>query len=452
MSLAADVPWRRGLAGRSVLEDDMTMTTQRKLKSAVRARMAKTGERYASARRIVTGQLPSHPPTIHPETSATAKALAAAGIPDPTTGDPLSEAMVLGVGGGLGAGYILWQFKAPDRRVVTTGFRNSWQYPERWLRSVGERLGLRVTILETAARGKAARQLDEVLDANATAITWVSAADLPYWHLPTDEWGWWGYPIAVVGRDRDRYLVDDRNEERLTLAPEELSRARGRIASYRNRLAALAGPALTDDRLVAAIREGLHDQVRHLSLPSDSFSLPAIHKWARMLVDERNPKSWPRVFADRKGLYGALLSTWESVTVVGILGGTLRGLYAHFLQEAAERLGEPALAPVARAYADLDARWAAFANACLPAGFEPLRQAASLSRRRREAVSAGDRASDRAAAVARELRELGAPYREDLPLSSFEIRSLFEAMSSALADAARAEDEALAALRHAVGD
>jgi CRISPR/Cas system-associated protein Cas10 (large subunit of type III CRISPR-Cas system) len=59
---------------------------------------------------------------------------------------------------------------------------------------------------------------------------------------------------------------------------------------------------LDGDDLVKAVESGLADQVEHLSAKSDSFSLAAIAKWARMLTDERNLKGWGKVFADDHGL------------------------------------------------------------------------------------------------------------------------------------------------------
>ena len=97
------------------------------------------------------------------DTAAFANVLANLGVVAPHTGEPLTEAMVLGVGGGLGAGYILWEFDAlPFRaRVLTLGFRRQWQYPDRWARGTAERLGLHAELHETggakARRGGARR-------------------------------------------------------------------------------------------------------------------------------------------------------------------------------------------------------------------------------------------------------------------------------------------------------
>ena len=100
------------------------MTAHKHLKERIRARMARTGELHqrAAARpqRPPAGLLPAprRGPPGHPRDRR------GAGQPGPArphTGQPLSEAMVLGAGGGLGAGYILWEFKAHDRGRWSSG-------------------------------------------------------------------------------------------------------------------------------------------------------------------------------------------------------------------------------------------------------------------------------------------------------------------------------------------
>jgi len=82
----------------------------------------------------------------------------------PHTGQPLTEAMVLGVGGGLGAGYILWEFQEHARRHVVLGFRNDWQYPARWAGKTCRRLRVPVAAHETGAARKAEAQLRAAVD------------------------------------------------------------------------------------------------------------------------------------------------------------------------------------------------------------------------------------------------------------------------------------------------
>ncbi len=147
---------------------------------------------------------------------------------------------------------------------------------------------------------------------------------------------------------------------------EDLSATRGRISSYKNRLLVVdpAAVELDNDALLQAVESGLADQVEQLSSKSDSFSLPALAKWARMLTDERNPKGWGQVFVDSQGLVEALVSTYEGVIEVGILGGNLRSMYADFLREAAKITGRP-LGEAERAYRKTAKSWEEFASVCL---------------------------------------------------------------------------------------
>ena len=138
------------------------MTTRKHFKALVRERMRHTGERYSVARAHVAGEAPGDAwelrGGLHAETAAYANVLANTGVLAPHTGEPLTEAMVLGVGGGLGAGYILWEFGEHDARVLVLGHRRLWQYPARWAAETAERLGLHADVHETGgAKGGGAR-------------------------------------------------------------------------------------------------------------------------------------------------------------------------------------------------------------------------------------------------------------------------------------------------------
>ena len=126
------------------------MTTHKAFKRLVRARMARTGKRCspppaaASSGARRTDALPRPPPiprsqsrrpgtgcaegcTRRPRRWPTSSANQ--GVVSGLTGEPLTEAAIMGIGGGLGAGYILWEFKRHGAPVLTLGFRNRWRYP-----------------------------------------------------------------------------------------------------------------------------------------------------------------------------------------------------------------------------------------------------------------------------------------------------------------------------------
>ena len=429
------------------------MTRQRQLKSMIRSRMDRTGETYMVARRHVLNAGTSSEYELRggsdPETAACASAFANRGIADPGSGEPISEALVLGIGGGLGAGYILWEFnatKGTDRKVATLGFRNQWQYPDRWYAKVCERLGVAVRIHETSSTTKAGDLLDQALDDGIPAIAFVSVADLPYWHLPAEQSGWWGYPITVYGKEGDRYLVDDRNKGRLTVGGDDLAAARSRIPSYKNRLI-VADPAaseLDEVQLVTAVRAGLEEQLAHLSEKSASFSLPAFDKWAKMLTDTRNAKAWPNVFADGVGLVEALISVVEQVDDRGMFGGSLRRRYAEFLDHAGTAIDTDLSGP-AGAYMVAAERWLDVAAVCrtIPA----VDEASRLSRLRRDAVERGD-SGDRAARTAAE--GLAGVLDSSDPISGDEMADVFPRLSESIHSVANAERDALETLRVAL--
>ena len=92
------------------------MTDRKHFKHLVRERMRHTGERYTVARRHVAADATPRWELrggLDGDTAAFANVLANLGVE--AGGAPLSEAMVLGAGGGLGAGYILWEFEAQRR-------------------------------------------------------------------------------------------------------------------------------------------------------------------------------------------------------------------------------------------------------------------------------------------------------------------------------------------------
>ncbi|HEV3398438.1 MAG TPA: BtrH N-terminal domain-containing protein, partial [Actinomycetes bacterium] len=281
------------------------MTAHKHLKERIRARMARTGESYTTARRHVLNALPPAEYQLlggtHPDTSAIAGVLANRGLVAPHTGQPLSEAMVLGAGGGLGAGYILWEFKSHHRRSLVLGFRNSWQYPDRWALKACARLGVPAGVHETGSARRAAEELRAAVGQGAPAIVWADQQLLGYRHLPAWLEGHGGPPVTVYGLDEQAgvALVDDRNRAPLTVSLDALAAARARVGSYKHRQLVLDAPAaeLDTDGLRRAVLDGLAEQVEHLGQRSDSFSLPAFRKWARLLTDPGNAKGWPKVFA-----------------------------------------------------------------------------------------------------------------------------------------------------------
>ena len=146
---------------------------------------------------------------------------------------------------------------------------------------------------------------------------------------------------------------------------ERLAAARARVGSYKHRLITI-DPERVELDLRPAVEAGLRLQVEHLSEKSDSFSLPAWRKWARMTTDTRNKKGWPTVFADGHGVGSLRASIYTSAAH----GAHLRGLYADFLDEAAGLLEREALRDAAAAWREAASHWEAIVDVALPPGDE----------------------------------------------------------------------------------
>jgi hypothetical protein len=438
------------------------VTSQKQLKARIRVRMATTGERYVAARAHLVGagaDLDHSGPVVDvgwtlrggsdPDASALANLLANAGVVGPD--GPLSEELILNITGGLGAGYILWEFQHDDSRIVTLGFTNSAQYFDRRLSAAVTRLGLHADWSRTSGAVGAAAELRRELGAGQPVVVWPDRYLIGYWQLPAWLDGHGGHPLIAYAERAGRIHIDDRTLAPLTVAGEDVDRARARVGSYRNAMLAVRSRdfAIPVDRLRAAVRSGLEDMVSHLGGRSDSFAVPAWRKWARMLVASGPAKAWPRVFADGAGLFGALLSVWEGVEPAGMTGGNLRREFGAGLIETAALLDEPKLGNEAARWVEIAELWHTLAEAAVPTSVPACARARELTAAVTGAVSEGDTGRADRVRAAEELWTLRNGYAAEPPLSAEEITAIFAAMSGILReiyDAEKAGVERLGAL------
>ena len=384
---------------------------------------------------------------MHPETAALAYALAHVDATAPHTGAPWSEAMLLGLGGGLGAGYVLWTPEHPDRRTVTLGFRHRWNDPLPFIDNVCGRLGAVISRVETSDAATAADDLDARLAAGDSCLCQVDIGGLPYRHQPTDWAGWFGWLVTAVSGDADTIDVLDLADAPFRVPRAVFAAARAAIPSFEHRLVAIAAPErpLTELELRAALRDALVEHVEHLGADSKTYALPTWRRWARRLTDPDANKGWPRVFDGGRDLFDALSAVYEQIEH---RGGALRGLYAEFLREAATILDTEALLYAADLYCESEARWTELAHQALPDRVPALAaQRARLDTFYALLTSGGDAADTDRVALAREMTEAADAARPGCPTNA-EIRDeLLMAMRRRLEDIDDAETEALDAVR-----
>ncbi len=356
---------------------------------------------------------------VHPNTSALMNVLAAQGVTAPHTGKPFSEALLLGIGGGLGAGYILWEFKEHQSATIVMGFLNRWNYTAEHLSTLCSRIGTTPIVQETAGAKAAAANLQSALDDGIPVVVWVDKAHLPHHQLPESLKGHSVYMVGVYGTEDDAFLVDDLAGRLFHVQKDVFAAGRARIGSDKNRILRVTPPEQID--LEAAVMAGINGHLEHLGRDSESFSLPVYKKWAKMMTDTRNKKGWPTVFKSRVGLYSTLRSIYEGVLLDGTDGAALRGIYADFLDEAAGILNKPAMKETAGAYRDVAAKWRAFGNAALPG--DAFAETRDLLNQRYRLYQQGKQ--DEMRVVSARLENLMGEFNTDFPLDDKAVNALF---------------------------
>src|SRR5262245_3125337 len=375
------------------------MTKQKQLKRLVRARMEKTGERYATARRQVIRTAPTRPadPTTQwhfpgnvPATTALRVLLAHAGVRDPHTGEPFSEPMLFGIAGGIGIGVFSFFYEKANHASFFIAGRHELQDDLGYLKHACARFGLKPTIRESSGTKTAEKHLREAL-AEGPCVAWVDMVHLPHRAMPQTHSGGGYHVVTVYKADDTTATIGDLTDEPIELPLSDLAEARARIKKQKNRLLSVAGRAKTPD-LSTLVRAGLAACVQKLRSPSmkaarGNFQLDALKTWADRLNGSKDKECWERVFTPGPNLWRGLTGMHNWIEYYGTGGGLCRPLFADFLTEAAAALNDPRFAALARQYADLGRQWTELADAALPDGVPMFREAKTLIARKAELLA-----------------------------------------------------------------
>jgi hypothetical protein len=326
--------------------------SQKNFKKVVRARAAKTGESYTAARsQLVVAQPPR--PATDPDAGALARALAAAGVVNPVTGEPFTESLVFGVGGGIGFQYLVFVYEGWTS-VALEGRRNTLYFEKKsFIENACPQLGAAVRVQQLPTPETAHKRLRQALGAAPEVALTVDLARLPGNVL---DGPYFPHPVTVAEDGAD-LAVTGLPGGRVTMSWAELIEARWTHAKKYGGLYVLA--ALADPpELRPAVRHAITRTAECLLSPSRSsydgnFGVPGMRKWAQLLTDQKDAKGWPKLVPDPESRRTALDSVAR-----GLAGAAGRPRYAAFLTEAATLLDDPGLADAAATYADLGRRWA----------------------------------------------------------------------------------------------
>lgn len=307
----------------------------------------------------------------HYVTGFLTNALAAQGIQAPHTGKPYTEALLMGVNGGISAGYFTFHYEGHDPQVELLTY-----YPfNDDLVAVYDRLAIPTDVRQTANVTKATANIVSALVRGVPAIVWADIYSLghmdemPYgdFHMAT--------PILVFEHDNGQVAIADRSRVPLRISASTLEAAQSVIKKFKHRVMTVGAPDA--DRLPLAVREGIQATIDIFTKPphfapqaAGNFGFAGMQRWAAELGDERTKTGWAKRSPTGSAFYNVLKTSYRSLELSLTGGGGARGVFADFLDEAAVVLNKPALREVGAAYRTNAALWRGLAEAHLPAGVD----------------------------------------------------------------------------------
>ncbi|XZE53619.1 BtrH N-terminal domain-containing protein [Planctomycetaceae bacterium SH139] len=432
------------------------MTRQKHLKDRIRARMQKTGERYTVARRNMLAKLDSrvadgsssngscsegperfHFPGNVPATTALRVLLSAANSHHQSAQPPLSEAMLFGIAGGVGAGVFAFRYEQDDFSSFYVAGRHVWQDDLAYLQSACTRLGAQVEIEETGGAKAAEKQLRDALRQGGPVVAWVDMALLPRHASPHQSTVGGQYHVVTA------YGIDDTKSEALigdladgpdSVPLQILSESRMRIKKQKNRLVRVSHAPREFD-IKKAVIEGItacHDALvgKGAVKPpggkamAKNFTLDAFSTWADRLHGGSDKQSWATMFPRGLNFWRGLTSVYSFIHY-GTGGGLSRPLYAEFFREVEKILGVAGCQELSERYQKLGDDWDTLGEAALPENVGRFRRFRELSAERAElTLSGGKRAAERIQEIVLEFRDLERSAQEKFPLNENECDDL----------------------------
>ena len=386
----------------------------------------------------------------HWETGTVHNAFDYRGFRAPHTGQPYSEALLLGVSGGAVMGYFSFAYEGypPQARILTRNTFDPWD-------TMLSRLGVAQAIHQTAKPERAVANLIAALDEGTPPIVWADMWSLPHNALAYDPGMWAMFPLVVYGYDEAGVVhMADRARVGLTCTPGELAAARGRVKQDKHRLITLEAPDV--DKLAAAVSAGIWDCLRlYTEAPPkgsrNNFGLAAYHTWVEMLTRPKARLSWERVFPAGEKMLDGLTSAFTDIALFGKEGGAERHVYADFLDEAATILGRSGLEEAATHFRAAAVAWDVLGRTLLPDEIAPFGETrALLLERHARFLSEGNAARPRMEAIDARLAAIRAALAADFPLTTPQVEAHRAAVAAQVMAVHDIEATAVAALREAM--
>ncbi len=408
------------------------------------------------------------------------------GVVAPHTGEPFTEALLMGIGGGIGVEYFTWTWKDTGRTQLYFRLWHTKNYskknPQSFVRKIASRIGAALTIHETGSREKGYENLIESLNEGKPVLTYLSIWEsikkrpelkkqieklkkltgplrddefihfLPYYNLPYTWVADYGHCAVVYGIDEntDQVHIADCSTQPLSITSEELAESRAAVPG-RKHAAITVDPPAEVSNLKKAVRAGIRDCYQGMLNPTmKNLRVDAFEKWAKLVANQRNKQGWPVLFS-REQLFDNFTQVHGLTEFFNTSGGGLRSAYADFLEEASDVISEPELKTVSQLYRELAKKWSNLAQAVLPDSVPLLRDARLAAEKWNNIFKTkGQSLPEELEKAAEKVKSIHQQVMESFPLSDAEVLSLLEDTSKHLHEIHKSEKEALTALKSVV--
>jgi hypothetical protein len=382
-------------------------------------------------------------------------ALAYQGMTAPHTGKPFTEALLMGINGGICAGYFAFEYQGYDPHLH---FLTRYPFDEQ-PGAVFERLGISMHVQQTTNPQKGVANLLNGLAHGTPVIVWGDVISLGYESHPISDDFWMVMPFLVYGYDLENGVVHiaDRARVGLTTSTDGLAAARARTAKTKHRIMTIGAP--NPDKLPSAVEAGIRACIQIFTEPPPfapkakrSFGFDAFDKWASLLTGTKEKQSWSKIFAPGARMFAGLTSAYRFLEVYFTGGRGARGVYADFLEEASLILDNAALKDVAREYRACAVLWDELTSGLLPDDLPLLREARQLMTRDYDLfLTQGNASLSERRQIGTQLEALRAEAERAFPLSDAEAAAMRLGLRERVLRLRDAEYRALSSLAEAVG-
>ncbi len=294
----------------------------------------------------------------HCETTALGALLRHAGL-------ELSEPMLFGLGEGLG--FVYW-----DAKNMGFPFLGGRSKPMQIVRTFADRLGLTLSVEETASAGRGWRTVAAALDAGRPVGLQLDCYHLDYFTTRTH---FGGHVVAMYGYDEtNAYLVDTAQQGgAVTTSLKSLELARGERGPMTARFLSFTVDVPGERRdLGEAIRAAVRgNAATFLNPPIANLGCRGIGKASAQVRTWLDRSADPSVDLPRAAMLLSLIHIKRQAMLMergGTGGGLFRVLFRDFLAEAAAIVDDERLRAGHRMYGEIAPLWTEVAGCIASAG------------------------------------------------------------------------------------